>query len=145
MYEQSWFKRYTIRNTLIGIVLCLHFTRFLLYFTNNLHDAGADRMCDAVEHKTGHRPWPLYKLCWRYFSPLIFIVSIFYFFVWNFASCDFNVCGTVCFFAHTGTVLYIFYSLVPCIPSIHCGPPSDKTWICVCFINCTIKLPLTLN
>ncbi|XP_075888313.1 sodium- and chloride-dependent betaine transporter-like isoform X1 [Nelusetta ayraudi] len=32
---------------------------------------GADRMCDAVEDKTGQRPWPLFRLCWRYFTPLI--------------------------------------------------------------------------
>lgn len=43
--------------------------------TNYHHDAGADRMCDAVEDETGQRPWLLYKLCWRYFTPLICTVS----------------------------------------------------------------------
>uniref|UniRef100_H3CF08 Uncharacterized protein n=1 Tax=Tetraodon nigroviridis TaxID=99883 RepID=H3CF08_TETNG len=32
---------------------------------------GADKICDAVEDITGHRPWAFYKLCWRYFTPLI--------------------------------------------------------------------------
>lgn len=32
-------------------------------------------MCDAVEEMTGQRPWILFKLCWRYFTPLICLVS----------------------------------------------------------------------
>ncbi|XP_040918144.1 sodium- and chloride-dependent GABA transporter 2-like isoform X2 [Toxotes jaculatrix] len=32
---------------------------------------GAERMRDAVEAMTGQRPWVLFKLCWRYFTPLI--------------------------------------------------------------------------
>lgn len=37
--------------------------------------AGAEQMCNAVEEITGHRPWLLYKLCWRYFTPLLSMVS----------------------------------------------------------------------
>lgn len=40
----------------------------------NYH-AGAERMCDAVEDMTGQRPWVLFKLCWRYVTPLICLVS----------------------------------------------------------------------
>lgn len=36
--------------------------------------AGAEQMCNAVEEITGHRPWILYKLCWRYFTPLLSMV-----------------------------------------------------------------------
>ncbi|XP_036949652.1 sodium- and chloride-dependent betaine transporter-like isoform X2 [Acanthopagrus latus] len=32
---------------------------------------GADRMCDMVEDMTGQRPWLIFKLCWRYITPLI--------------------------------------------------------------------------
>lgn len=32
-------------------------------------------MCKAVEEITGQRPWLLYKLCWRYFTPLLSMVS----------------------------------------------------------------------
>ncbi|XP_056869884.1 sodium- and chloride-dependent GABA transporter 2-like [Takifugu flavidus] len=32
---------------------------------------GADKICDVLEDITGHRPWAFYKLCWRYFTPLI--------------------------------------------------------------------------
>ncbi|XP_047199739.1 sodium- and chloride-dependent GABA transporter 2 isoform X2 [Hippoglossus stenolepis] len=35
---------------------------------------GAERMCDAVEEMTGQRPLVLFKLCWRYFTPLICMV-----------------------------------------------------------------------
>nr|XP_019959998.1 PREDICTED: sodium- and chloride-dependent GABA transporter 2-like [Paralichthys olivaceus] len=35
---------------------------------------GAERTCDAVEEMTGQRPWVLFKLCWRYFTPLICMV-----------------------------------------------------------------------
>ncbi|XP_035472221.1 sodium- and chloride-dependent GABA transporter 2-like isoform X1 [Scophthalmus maximus] len=35
---------------------------------------GAERMCDAVEEMTGQRPWVIFKLCWRYFTPLICMV-----------------------------------------------------------------------
>ncbi|XP_070703483.1 sodium- and chloride-dependent betaine transporter-like [Pempheris klunzingeri] len=31
---------------------------------------GSEQMCDAVEDMTGQRPWVLFKLCWRYFTPL---------------------------------------------------------------------------
>ncbi|XP_078140538.1 sodium- and chloride-dependent GABA transporter 2-like [Centroberyx gerrardi] len=37
---------------------------------------GADRLCDAVEEMTGQRPFFLFKLCWRYFTPLICLVCI---------------------------------------------------------------------
>uniref|UniRef100_A0A8C2WUE0 Uncharacterized protein n=1 Tax=Cyclopterus lumpus TaxID=8103 RepID=A0A8C2WUE0_CYCLU len=36
---------------------------------------GADRMCDAVQLMTGQRPSGYFKLCWRYFTPLICMVS----------------------------------------------------------------------
>ncbi|TWW69470.1 Sodium- and chloride-dependent betaine transporter BGT-1 [Takifugu flavidus] len=36
---------------------------------------GAEQMCNAVEEITGQRPWLLYKLCWRYFTPLLSLVS----------------------------------------------------------------------
>ncbi|XP_030268631.1 sodium- and chloride-dependent betaine transporter-like [Sparus aurata] len=32
---------------------------------------GADRMCDMVEDMTGQRPLLIFKLCWRYITPLI--------------------------------------------------------------------------
>uniref|UniRef100_A0A668AW81 Transporter n=1 Tax=Myripristis murdjan TaxID=586833 RepID=A0A668AW81_9TELE len=35
---------------------------------------GADRMCDAIEEMVGQRPCLLFKLCWRYISPLICLV-----------------------------------------------------------------------
>uniref|UniRef100_A0A668AW83 Transporter n=1 Tax=Myripristis murdjan TaxID=586833 RepID=A0A668AW83_9TELE len=35
---------------------------------------GADRMCDAVEEMVGQRPCLLFKLCWRYITPLICLV-----------------------------------------------------------------------
>ncbi|KAM9843147.1 sodium- and chloride-dependent GABA transporter 2-like [Aulostomus maculatus] len=35
---------------------------------------GAEQMCDAVEEMTGHRPWFLFSLCWRYFTPLICMI-----------------------------------------------------------------------
>ncbi|XP_053300056.1 sodium- and chloride-dependent GABA transporter 2 isoform X2 [Pleuronectes platessa] len=35
---------------------------------------GAERMCDAVEEMTGQRPWFIFILCWRYFTPLICMV-----------------------------------------------------------------------
>ncbi|XP_076608398.1 sodium- and chloride-dependent betaine transporter-like [Chaetodon auriga] len=35
---------------------------------------GAEQMCDAVEAMTGQRPWVLFKLCWRYITPLITMV-----------------------------------------------------------------------
>lgn len=53
--------------------LCI--SRFLNNLTNNSRNAGADKMCDAVENKTGQRPWLLYRLCWCYFTPLICTVS----------------------------------------------------------------------
>uniref|UniRef100_H3CF09 Uncharacterized protein n=1 Tax=Tetraodon nigroviridis TaxID=99883 RepID=H3CF09_TETNG len=37
---------------------------------------GAEQMCNAVEEITGHRPWLLYKLCWRYFTPLLSMVGL---------------------------------------------------------------------
>ncbi|XP_062264122.1 sodium- and chloride-dependent GABA transporter 2-like isoform X1 [Platichthys flesus] len=36
---------------------------------------GAERLCDAVEEMTGQRPLLLFKLCWRYFTPLICMVG----------------------------------------------------------------------
>ncbi|XP_039974570.1 sodium- and chloride-dependent betaine transporter-like [Xiphias gladius] len=36
---------------------------------------GAERTFDAVEDMTGQRPWVFFKLCWRYFTPLICIVG----------------------------------------------------------------------
>uniref|UniRef100_A0A8D3C518 Transporter n=1 Tax=Scophthalmus maximus TaxID=52904 RepID=A0A8D3C518_SCOMX len=38
---------------------------------------GAERLCDAVEDMTGQRPGIFFKLCWRYFTPLICMVSLF--------------------------------------------------------------------
>ncbi|XP_035037106.1 sodium- and chloride-dependent GABA transporter 2 [Hippoglossus stenolepis] len=35
---------------------------------------GAERICDAVEEMTGQRPWFIFILCWRYFTPLICMV-----------------------------------------------------------------------
>ncbi|XP_060946447.1 sodium- and chloride-dependent GABA transporter 2-like [Limanda limanda] len=35
---------------------------------------GAERMCDAAEEMTGQRPWFIFILCWRYFTPLICMV-----------------------------------------------------------------------
>ncbi|XP_068606550.1 sodium- and chloride-dependent GABA transporter 2-like [Brachionichthys hirsutus] len=35
---------------------------------------GAERMCDVVEDMTGQRPCLLFKLCWRYITPLICMV-----------------------------------------------------------------------
>ncbi|XP_041672618.1 sodium- and chloride-dependent GABA transporter 2-like [Cheilinus undulatus] len=35
---------------------------------------GAEQMCDAVKEMTGQRPSILFKLCWRYFTPLICVV-----------------------------------------------------------------------
>ncbi|XP_034566429.1 sodium- and chloride-dependent GABA transporter 2-like isoform X2 [Notolabrus celidotus] len=35
---------------------------------------GAEQMCDAVKEMTGERPSILFKLCWRYFTPLICMV-----------------------------------------------------------------------
>ncbi|XP_054456756.1 sodium- and chloride-dependent betaine transporter-like [Anoplopoma fimbria] len=40
---------------------------------------GAERMCDAVEVMTGQRPWVFFKLCWRYFTPLICTVCFVFF------------------------------------------------------------------
>ncbi|XP_011602002.2 sodium- and chloride-dependent betaine transporter-like [Takifugu rubripes] len=37
---------------------------------------GAEQMCNAVEEITGQRPWLLYKLCWRYFTPLLSLVGL---------------------------------------------------------------------
>ncbi|XP_034407781.1 sodium- and chloride-dependent GABA transporter 3-like [Cyclopterus lumpus] len=42
---------------------------------------GADRMCDAVQLMTGQRPSGYFKLCWRYFTPLICMVCFFCFFL----------------------------------------------------------------
>ncbi|XP_034408420.1 LOW QUALITY PROTEIN: sodium- and chloride-dependent GABA transporter 3-like, partial [Cyclopterus lumpus] len=42
---------------------------------------GADRMCDAVQLMTGQRPSGYFKLCWRYFTPLICMVCFFGFFL----------------------------------------------------------------
>ncbi|XP_068192487.1 sodium- and chloride-dependent GABA transporter 2-like [Antennarius striatus] len=36
---------------------------------------GAERMCDVVEGMTGQRPCLLFKLCWHYITPLIFMAS----------------------------------------------------------------------
>uniref|UniRef100_UPI0037E8F668 sodium- and chloride-dependent GABA transporter 2-like n=1 Tax=Semicossyphus pulcher TaxID=241346 RepID=UPI0037E8F668 len=38
---------------------------------------GAEQMCDAVKFMTGQRPFILFKLCWRYFTPLICMVCFF--------------------------------------------------------------------
>ncbi|XP_041812218.1 sodium- and chloride-dependent betaine transporter-like [Chelmon rostratus] len=35
---------------------------------------GAEQMCDATKSMTGQRPCLLFKLCWRYFTPLICMV-----------------------------------------------------------------------
>lgn len=43
--------------------------------SNCNYNAGAERMCDAVKDMTGQTPWILYKLCWRWFTPLICLVS----------------------------------------------------------------------
>ncbi|XP_054456755.1 sodium- and chloride-dependent betaine transporter-like [Anoplopoma fimbria] len=40
---------------------------------------GAERMCDTVEVMTGQRPWVFFKLCWRYFTPLICTVCLVFF------------------------------------------------------------------
>ncbi|KAM6922843.1 sodium- and chloride-dependent GABA transporter 3-like [Lycodopsis pacificus] len=42
---------------------------------------GAERMCDTVEVMTGQRPWVFFKLCWRYFTPVICTVCFFCFFL----------------------------------------------------------------
>uniref|UniRef100_A0A668AZ42 Transporter n=1 Tax=Myripristis murdjan TaxID=586833 RepID=A0A668AZ42_9TELE len=42
---------------------------------------GADRMCDAIEEMVGQRPCLLFKLCWRYISPLICLVCFICFFL----------------------------------------------------------------
>ncbi|XP_026030582.1 sodium- and chloride-dependent GABA transporter 3-like isoform X2 [Astatotilapia calliptera] len=42
---------------------------------------GAERMCDVVEDMTGHRPSVFFKLCWRYFTPLISVVCFVGFFL----------------------------------------------------------------
>lgn len=64
------------------------------------NDAGADRMCDAVEDMTGQRPWLLFKLCWRYFTPLICIVS-------HCSKCTLEAAPTRCLF-HSGRPLFFF-------------------------------------
>ncbi|XP_042360192.1 sodium- and chloride-dependent GABA transporter 1-like [Plectropomus leopardus] len=35
---------------------------------------GAQQMCNAVEDMTGQKPCFFFKLCWRYFTPLICVV-----------------------------------------------------------------------
>ncbi|XP_074511198.1 sodium- and chloride-dependent GABA transporter 3-like isoform X1 [Sebastes fasciatus] len=42
---------------------------------------GADRMCDAIEDMSGQRPLLLFKVCWRYITPLICMVCFIGFFV----------------------------------------------------------------
>lgn len=36
---------------------------------------GADRLYDNIEDMIGYRPWPHMKLCWKYVTPIICIVS----------------------------------------------------------------------
>lgn len=36
---------------------------------------GADRFSDNIREMTGYRPLPVFKLCWKYFTPAVCTVS----------------------------------------------------------------------
>lgn len=87
----------------------------------NLH-AGADRICDAVEDITGHRPWAFYKLCWLYFTPLICTVS---------SKSPNPIHGEVCV-SHSGCLNDVFFLQGLLHMFIHKLPGSDiQQGLCV--------------
>uniref|UniRef100_UPI003AB0A346 sodium- and chloride-dependent GABA transporter 2-like n=1 Tax=Centroberyx gerrardi TaxID=166262 RepID=UPI003AB0A346 len=42
---------------------------------------GADKLCDSIEDMAGQRPCFLFRLCWRYFTPLLCLVCFICFFL----------------------------------------------------------------
>lgn len=39
--------------------------------------SGAERMCEVIEDMTGSYPNIIFKLCWKYITPFIMLVSFY--------------------------------------------------------------------